>query len=229
MTEEAKREIRSAIGVLSSGGLDSAILIGELVVQQERVQPMYVRFGLYWEEEEEAGLRRFLKALETDRALPLKVFECPIQSVYGEHWSTLGKSTPDADSDDSAVYLPGRNLLLLSQAAIWCSLQGIPSIALGVLKGNPFSDATDEYFSIIERGINLALGGKLKLIRPYHNLKKEDVLRRGKEMPLWATMSCLRPISGKHCGVCNKCAERMKAFSSAGIEDPSEYASLPNG
>jgi 7-cyano-7-deazaguanine synthase len=37
------------------------------------------------------------------------------------------------------------------------------------------------------------------------------------------TFSCMRPVDGKHCGTCNKCAERRRAFASAGLSDPTEY------
>jgi asparagine synthetase B (glutamine-hydrolysing) len=35
-----------SIAVLTSGGVDSAILVGELVRQERVVHPIYVRFGL---------------------------------------------------------------------------------------------------------------------------------------------------------------------------------------
>ena len=58
--------------------------------------------------------------------------------MYGAHWSVSGDAVPDADTADEAVYLPGRNLLLLANSSIWCALHGLHTIALGTLKGNPF-------------------------------------------------------------------------------------------
>lgn len=211
------------VGVLTSGGLDSAILVGDLARSSPQVQPIYIRFGLVWEEIEEAWLRRYLAALDFPNLSPLKVFECPIRDVYGDHWSTSGIATPDAKSEDAAVFLPGRNVLLFSQAAIWCHLQGIETIAVGVLAGNPFPDATDEYFASIETAINLALTGNLHFVRPYRSQSKVDVLRRGYGLPLGETMSCIHPINGRHCGACNKCEERRKGFALAEMTDPTEY------
>jgi 7-cyano-7-deazaguanine synthase len=54
-------------------------------------------------------------------------------------------------------------------------------------------------------------------------LSKRDVLLRGRGLPLEATLSCLRPVSGRHCGACNKCAERRKAFALAELPDPTQY------
>ena len=51
--------------VLTSGGLDSAVLVGVLARRQE-VHPVYVRCGLAWERAEEAALRRFQMAIRHD-------------------------------------------------------------------------------------------------------------------------------------------------------------------
>src|SRR3954468_162513 len=101
------------LAVLVSGGLDSAILVGEACAARPAVHPLYVRFGLVWEEVELAHLRRFLAALRCATLRPLTVLDMPIRDVYGDHWSTTGVGVPDAASADEAVFLPGRNALLL--------------------------------------------------------------------------------------------------------------------
>ena len=180
---------------------------------------------MIWEEVEEHALRRFLDDLRAPALAPLQVFQMPLGPVYGQHWSTTGEKVPDAHSSDAAVFLPGRNLLLVAQPSIWCHLQGIAVIALGLLKGNPFPDSTDEFFASCEKAINTAVEGQLSFVRPYRHLTKTEVLHRGRSMPLGQTWSCMQPVQGLHCGRCNKCAERQKAFTQAGIEDPTLYAS----
>ena len=44
------------LAVLCSGGLDSAILVAEACRQHPAVTPLYVHFGLAWEEVERAHL-----------------------------------------------------------------------------------------------------------------------------------------------------------------------------
>jgi len=56
-------ERTSGVGLLLSGGLDSAILLGCLVEQGHEVQPFYVRCGLIWEQAEQAAVGRFLDAV----------------------------------------------------------------------------------------------------------------------------------------------------------------------
>src|SRR5262245_509482 len=215
---------RHPVAVLASGGPDSSVLIAELAATSSQVVPLYVRLGMYWDKVEETTLRRFLHELALPAVTDLKVFDLPLRAVYGEHWSTTGEAVPGCDSPDSAVLLPGRNLLVLVQPAVWCHLNDIPTLALGLLSGNPFPDSTDRFFETYASAINQGVEGKLRIVRPYQALKKKDVLRRGKDLPLAATFSCMRPIGGLHCGMCNKCAERQKAFAAAGLPDPTQYA-----
>jgi 7-cyano-7-deazaguanine synthase len=211
--------------VLASGGADSAILVADQAGQGQVVQPLYIRFGLAWEGIEEAHLRRFLDSI-SDRPgiLPLAVFELPVADVYGSHWSVSGTETPDASTPDEAVYLPGRNLLLLAKTSVWCALHGVPRIALGTLKGNPFADSSREFFSGFAGLAGLALGRPLEVITPFAGLSKADVLALGGTLPLEHTFSCIAPVGERHCQTCNKCAERRKAFAEAGIEDRTQYA-----
>jgi len=212
-----------AVAVLASGGLDSAILLAEMLHQHEEVHPLYVQFGLYWEAEELRHLRRFLEAIRRPALQPLRVLEMPVRDLYGDHWSVTGQDVPVADSPDAAVFLPGRNVFLLAKAMLWCHLQAVPAVALAPLQCNPFPDATPRFFSRYENVVNEAMGGAVRVLRPFAGLQKVEVMRRGRDVPLELTFSCIRPIDGKHCGACNKCAERKKAFAEADIEDHTEY------
>src|SRR3989338_2554417 len=103
--------------VLASGGLDSAVLLSRLLRAGGRVWPVYLRCGLAWEAAELFWLRRFLRAVRSPRLLPLCVIDAPLGAVYGSHWSVTGRGVPGRHSADAAVYLPGRNAILLSHAA----------------------------------------------------------------------------------------------------------------
>lgn len=212
-----------AAGVLFSGGLDSAILCVEMLREFRRVVPLYIRSGLWWEGAELSALRLFLEAVKRDGLQGLVVLDEPIADVYGSHWSTSGAGIPGSETPDEAVYLPGRNILLTAKAAVWCRLREIETLALGSLGSNPFPDSTPDFFRKLERLLNQAMGGNLKLIRPFDRLHKTDVLLRGKDLPLHLTFSCINPIQGQHCGFCNKCAERKKGFADAGLPDLTSY------
>src|SRR5262249_638463 len=125
---------------------------------------------------------------------------------------------------DEAVYLPGRNVLLLSKAMLWCHIHDVPEVALAPLSANPFPDATPEFFTAFQDVVNQAVQGRVRVLWPYLELNKTQVLLRGQNLPLEHTFSCLQPRGEQHCGACNKCAERRRAFREAGIPDPTIYA-----
>lgn len=222
------------IAVLISGGLDSAVLLRHALASRVRrpidgagVFPLYVRCGLSWEAVELGQLRRFLAALARPELKPLQVLDVPVLDLYDSaHWSVSGKDVPDAATADEAVFLPGRNVLLLGKAMLWCHLRGVAVLGLAPLGSNPFPDATPEFFHNFEKVVNQAVGGSVCLWLPFANRHKNDVMALGNalEMPWHLTFSCIRPRGEVHCGACNKCAERQKAFRDAGLADPTIYA-----
>jgi 7-cyano-7-deazaguanine synthase len=213
------------IGVLASGGLDSSILVGHLLRKRRPVQPFYIRTGLVWQEQELPALRRFLAAVATPDLAELVVLDLPLADLYDGHWSLTGRDIPAADSPDEAVFLPGRNALLVVKAAVWCQLHGIGELALAPLGTSPFDDAGPEFFRDFQAAINHGGARHLKLLRPFGELGKRQVMELGRGLPLELTFSCIDPTNNLHCGRCNKCAERKAAFQDAGIEDQTNYAS----
>ena len=213
------------LAVLCSGGLDSAILLAEALRAYPAVHPLYIRTGAQWEAVEEDYLRRFLAAVATPQLRPLVAMAMPVSDLYGAHWSLAG-AVPNAQSADEAVYLPGRNVILLAKALLWCHLNGVPEVATAPLGSNPFPDATDEFYDGFAAVVSRAVAGRVRVLRPYASMKlnKGDVLRRGGNLPLQHTFSCIHPIHGLHCGGCNKCAERMHGFRDAAMPDPTAYA-----
>jgi 7-cyano-7-deazaguanine synthase len=217
-------ELNRDVAVLVSGGLDSCVLVAELLQGGSRVNPLYVRFGLAWEAAEEAHLRRFLATLTDLRLAPLVVLDSPVTGIYGSHWSVSGEQVPDELTADDAVYLPGRNLLLLAQPSVWCVLHDVHTIALGTLKGNPFPDSTREFFDAFSALVGQAMGHWLEVVTPFGALVKADVLDLGRSLAVEHSFSCIDPQAGRHCGRCNKCAERRHAFAALSVEDRTDYA-----
>jgi len=216
--------VAGAVAVLASGGLDSAILVAHLAAEGRDVTPVYVRFGLAWEDVEARHLERFLASLAPAHLNRLILLDLPVADIYGAHWSVTGQGVPDDRSPDEAVYLPGRNLLLLAKSSVWCALNGVPTIALGTLAANPFPDADREFFAGFSALAGRALDRPLVVVTPFAGRAKHEVLEIGRDLALELTFSCIAPRSEHHCGRCNKCAERRLAFSELGIADATEYA-----
>jgi 7-cyano-7-deazaguanine synthase len=219
---------QSSVCVLVSGGLDSAVLLARIALEHQRVFPIYIQQELVWETAELYWLRKYIHMLKTKDLFqtiqPLHVFSMPMREVYGDHWS-MGKSpAPGYNSPDEAVYLPGRNMLLSIKAAVFCALHNIPVIALGSLGGNPFPDARREFFDHWAKSLSMGLKVPLTLFMPFRAKSKADVIQEGQNLPLWLSFSCIDPSGLQHCGRCNKCAERRRAFRAAGVPDKTVYA-----
>lgn len=193
------------------------------------VHPLYVSTGLAWESGELASVARLLAAPVYAGLAPIARLSFTVTDLYpATHWAIRG-TPPAFDTPDEDVYLTGRNVILLSKAAVYCAQHEIPRIAIGPLAGNPFPDATPEFFATMARALSLGLASDIAIDAPFAMMDKSEVVRLGVTLgvPLELTLSCMNPQSGLHCGQCSKCRERRDAFHEAGVADPTTYATTP--
>ena len=222
------------VAVLTSGGMDSCAMLAN-TAQRDIAHPIYVKTGMIWEAAELAALDRFLQAIASPNLMPLTILELPAKPLLGaQHWTMSHDEVPDYDAPDETVYIPGRNIVLISLAAIWCSTNNVHQIQIGTLAGNPFPDATPEFRELIAKSNSVGLDHKLTVSAPLSNRHKQDILNKfGNRFPLHLTLTCASPASvnanaAQHCGACNKCRERHEAYADAGIPDLTTYkAPLP--
>jgi 7-cyano-7-deazaguanine synthase len=224
--------------VLFSGGLDSAVLVAEAAARGP-VRPIYVSVGFAWEEEERAmAARLFARPPLASQVDPLVELRFDMLDVFpATHWAVRGEP-PGFDTPDEDVYLDGRNVILLSKAAVYMARMNAAALAassesthllLGTLSGNPFPDATPQFLSATARSLSLGLGLPIEIEAPFATLHKSEVIQRGIALgvPLELTLSCMQPKDGLHCGRCSKCRERRDAFREAGVDDPTAYRETP--
>lgn len=216
-----------ASAVLFSGGLDSAVLLARQLAAGDRVLPVHVRSGLSWEPAEAQAIARLLAIPPFAGATePVATLHVDMRDVYPpNHWAVTGHA-PAYDTPDEDVYLEGRNVTLLSKAAVLCARLGITTIVLGPLAGNPFPDARPEFFDAMSRALTLGLDRTILIEAPFLECHKSEVVRLGIALgvPLAETLSCMSPVDGGHCGRCSKCRERRDAFREAAVADPTRYA-----
>jgi 7-cyano-7-deazaguanine synthase len=216
--------------VLLSGGLDSAVLLAdEASHSAQPVTPIYIGAGLAWEAAERAVVARLLEsAFLRGRTRPLVSLSVDMRDVYAAtHWAVTGNA-PAYHTPDEDVYLPGRNITLLSKAAVFCAAADIGRIVIGTLDHNPFPDATPEFRTSIAQTLSLGLAHTLRIDAPYASSSKADVIHKGVALgvPLDLTLSCMKPVGTVHCGTCSKCRERHDAFLDTGVADPTAYDSV---
>ncbi len=206
----------SGTAVLLSGGLDSAVLLADEATRGD-VQPIYVSVGLAWEAAERAMVSQFLaQARIRGRVRPLVSLSVDMRDVYAaSHWAVEGRP-PAYHTPDEDVYLPGRNIVLLGKAGVYCAAARLDRLVLGTLAHNPFPDATPEFRAAMARALTLSCMSPV-------------VARRSSLVPRAATASEQRETRNEqpdlplHCGLCSKCRERHDAFLELGLADPTVY------
>jgi 7-cyano-7-deazaguanine synthase len=215
--------------VLLSGGLDSAVLLAEEAAI-DTVQPIYVSVGLAWEAAERLASMQLLASDKMGaRVKPLASLSVDMTDVYpAAHWARTGRA-PGYHTPDEDVYLPGRNIVLLGKAGVFCAAAGIGRLVIGTLDHNPFPDATPEFREMFASALSLGLAHRIEIAAPYAQVEKSEVVRRAvaRQVPVELTLSCMNPVIDagvpRHCGLCSKCRERHDAFLAARIDDPTDY------
>jgi 7-cyano-7-deazaguanine synthase len=198
--------------------------------KESRPRPVYVRAGLAWENEETAAAERLLAAPPFAGAVgELVTLTVDMRDVYpAQHWAVRGEA-PGFDTPDEDVYIDGRNIVLLAKASVFMARTGLTRALLGPLAGNPFPDATPEFFTAMARALSLGLDSPIRIETPLAAMHKADVIRLGAslDVPFELTLSCMEPKDGLHCGRCSKCRERRDGFLEAQIPDPTRYRERP--
>lgn len=222
--------------MLFSGGLDSAVLLADALARAGPAAPpiiaIYVSAGFAWEREERAmAARLFAAAPFAGRIDPPVELSFDMRDVFPpSHWAVRG-TPPAYDTPDEDVYLDGRNVILVAKAAVYMARRVAAAtdaavvLMLGPLAGNPFADATPEFFTAMGRAMSLGLDLAIAIETPLSTLHKPAVIRRGIALgvPLELTLSCMDPLDCIHCGRCSKCRERKDGFREAGVPDPTAY------
>jgi len=212
--------------VLLSGGLDSALLAA-LTAQQGPVTPAHVRCGYAWEDVEADYIARLLQWEGLAGVESLRTLHVDMRDIVPPtHWAFTGRAPAYATADEE-VYLDGRNVTLVAKAAVLAARVEADAIALGLLKGNPFPDATPDFLSTMAKAVSLGLAHDIRIETPLAEWSKADVVKAAARigLPFEQTISCMAPAGSRHCGLCSKCRERHDAFVAAGIADPTDYAS----
>src|SRR5262245_53581452 len=71
------------IGLLLSGGIDSAVLLSQLLDDGRAVTPFYVKTGCVWQASELDATQQFLARVARAELADLVVLDLPLDDLYG--------------------------------------------------------------------------------------------------------------------------------------------------
>jgi 7-cyano-7-deazaguanine synthase len=197
--------------LLASGGLDSTTLAYWLRDKGIPFVPLFIDYGQHCAKTEYETLRSVMPAELRDRICSLNVAD-----VYRGTGSRL-ISEPDLWKDNmegDTLYLPYRNLLLLSIGAAFAQSRGYTRLYAAFINSNHAKeiDCSAQFFQRL--GGMLADYGTVRIEMPFREMSKTEVAKIGLTLntPIAATFSC-QAASEVPCGACPNCVDRLNALS----------------
>lgn len=191
------------IVLLYSGGIDSTVLLYDLLTHGEEVAAVgfdYAQRHLY---PEASAARRICD----DLGVSFTQVKLP---------QLRGSALTDRD-DDGPVVVPNRNMVMLATAGALAVSYGAASIAIACHAGDYdlFPDCRPQFLEEMFRALRYSTG--LGLRYPYVRLSKVEIVRLGVRLgvPFDQTWSCYRE-GPEPCGECLACGERREALFLAG-------------
>lgn len=214
--------------VLLSGGLDSSVLAAHLIEEGHEVLGLSVLYGQRHSQEIKAAAD-VVDVLELEPVLA--DLGSALQGVFdGADSSQVGGSeqaVPEGhytDENMRQTIVPNRNMILLAVAGALAVSRGFEAVAYAAHAGDHpiYPDCRPEFASAMEQALELGCG--ISLLRPFVDLSKSEIVKRGAELgfPFEYTYSCYKG-EDIHCGRCGTCVERKEAFRLAECDDPTQY------
>lgn len=198
--------------VLLSGGLDSSTLACSLVKKGLPIEGLFINYG----QKMAVAEQRSAEFIASWAGFSLKTISIPLDDSL-----TIGclfENGPMEWDTHFVSFLPQRNLLFLTLAAMYAEKQGITEIYIGVIRiGNtPFPDTTIDFLELAQSVLKKSYPNVI-LRYPFIDMSKTSIVLLAEEigMPIDATYSC-EMASDHHCMKCPSCLDRYWALKEKG-------------
>lgn len=217
----------SKIVVITSGGLDSTVLLYSLIHQGHDVRALSVNYGQRHRLELQFAKKQ---AVVYKRVPYVQVDFIDLASVLpGSSQTDLTVKVPEGhytEENMKATVVPNRNMILLAIAIGHAIAHKCESVAYAAHAGDHaiYPDCRPEFVDALNGAARLCDFHPVEIIRPFINLTKAQIVTKGLGLgvPFEDTYSCYQGLR-IHCGRCGTCVERREAFHLAGFPDPTVY------
>lgn len=211
--------------LLFSGGLDSTVLLFELLAKGQEVACLSFNYGQKHARELEFAQRTTQRLGLQHQIIDLS----SIQSLISKSALTGPIEIPDGHYTDSSMKItvvPNRNMIMLSLAIGWAITLEADSVSYAAHSGDHtiYPDCRPEFIQKMREAAQLCDWKSILLTTPFEKLSKSEIVLLGSrlEVPFSNTWSCYRG-DAEHCGTCGTCVERREAFTLAKVVDPTIY------
>jgi 7-cyano-7-deazaguanine synthase len=149
-----------------------------------------------------------------------------LRGIYSGVTSLVDSDIQMTREFSDPIIVPFRNGVFLAVTVAYAASVGADTILYGAHGSDEenYPDCRREFYKAFEVAAKLGTETQITIDAPFSGLTKAEMLSRGVELgvPIHLTWSCYRngPL---HCGACESCNNRRKAFREAGIHDPTKY------
>ncbi|WP_455645077.1 7-cyano-7-deazaguanine synthase QueC [Methanosphaera sp.] len=215
-----------------SGGLDSTVATS---IYSKEYDLTAITFN-YGQQSLEKELKHAKKICST---LNMKhvIIDLPWLNKISNSTLTTDEEIPEISDEDldnldvatetaKSVWVPARNTVFCSIALAYAESIKAEIIIVGwdYEEAITFPDNSKEYLNAFNETIKYGSFDDIEIKAPLIDMNKEDIVSTGKKYnaPMELSYSCYTGHE-KHCGVCESCKRRKRAFVQASIDDPTEY------
>lgn len=196
--------------LLASGGLDSTTLAYWLDSKKIDFVPLFIDYGQHFKQTELDSLKQVLPSKSIENIQIIN-----ISSIYEGSKSRmiLPADLWNDEIDANDLYLPYRNLLLLTIGAIIAQKNGYKKVYSAFINSNHAKeiDCSNDFFNSLST--LLKDFGSVKIEMPFRYYSKYEVAKIGIELnaPIGHTFSC-QASTYIPCGACPNCVDRLEAL-----------------
>jgi len=196
--------------LLLSGGLDSTILLAELLKQGRVVETLTFDYG---------------------QTHPVEIEKAKhIADVYNVPHTVLILDAQKHKTFDeiSQAFVPARNLIFLSHALNYALNNGCDCIVIGVNRTDEqgFPDCRIPFIEAVQQAFNTGSPTHVKIEAPLIDKTKAEIVAQGQQLGVdfSLTNTCYFPENKLACGKCESCLVRLDAFEKNKLRDNVKYA-----
>ena len=214
---------KTAALVLFSGGQDSTTCLAWAMTKFDKVYAITIDYGQIHRIEIKSA-KKIAQLTKT----PLQIQKISLLKELTSNALTDPSIKIKAGKGLPSTFVPGRNLIFLSVAAIHAIKLKVTDIVTGVCQTDysGYPDCRDEFIKSLEKTLNLAMEVPFKIHTPLMWLTKAEtvklMLKLDKLELLKYSHTCYKG-SRPACGKCPACKLRLKGFKEAQIKDPLPY------
>jgi 7-cyano-7-deazaguanine synthase len=229
-TEESKNELtgdaivrsvafcgETAAMVLLSGGQDSTVCLFWALRKFKHVEAVCFNYGQKHSLETEAA-----RAIAYREGVPFRLLDAGLIAELSVNSLTNPAVTMDKEQTGAAppnTFVPGRNLLFLTLAAIVAREKRIFHLVTGVSQADysGYPDCRDTFIRSLNVTLNLAMDEQFVIHTPLMQRNKKEVWQLADELGVFdlvqnETITCYNGIRGAGCGECPSCKLRRKGL-----------------